>query len=150
MCFIDSTRAIFGTDSAFSSIDYNGKHWMKRQKQNQKLLSTSTIIVFAITVTDIFLFFWFAFLNRSLPDERSPLDNRKSAFTEIKPTTPQKSPQKCMTSYYGLMTSPCSMMTSHIKDEPETAFARKKKPSLEGVTSVFYPVQVHPNGQCNC
>ena len=87
-------------------------------------------------------------------------DDTRSAFKEIKPKTPKKlkspqdqltSQQKCMTSYHRLMTPPYSTTTSQIKDEPETVFVREKKPPPEGVISpVFYPIPIHPSGQCNC
>ena len=35
--------AIFGSASAFSSIDHNAKNWMKRRKRNQNMPSPSTI-----------------------------------------------------------------------------------------------------------
>ena len=35
--------AIFGSSSAFSSIDHNAKNWMKRRKRNQNMPSPSMI-----------------------------------------------------------------------------------------------------------
>ena len=38
------STAIFGSASALSNIDHNGKNWMIEWKPNQKLLSISTTI----------------------------------------------------------------------------------------------------------
>ena len=118
-----------------------------------------------------FTYLLFLSVNRSPPSQHLPpiprfmmtsstenvtpsFDDTRSAFREIKPKTPHDqsmSPQKIVTSYHRLMTPPYSTTTSQIKDEPETAFVREKKPPPDGVISpVFCPVPIHPSGQCNC